>query len=668
MLRHRRAAADADVVHYQWLTAPALDAWLLPNGPARVLTTHGFLRAAESGPSAKRALEQTDAVISLTEYGAERLRAETDIDPARIHVIPHGAFDYLTRLPEERPLPPELEGPERPVILIFGVIRPYKGTDVLLEAFAEIEDAELWIVGRPLATDVAELQRLAKAAPGRVRFVTRYVPDSEVPAIMRRADIVVLPYRDADQSGVLYTALAFGKPIVASAVGGFPETLAAQARGGWSRRATPLRSRRRSATSPAARAARAPRRRGPRGGERPILVGRGRPPHPRSLSQLPRLDNRSMLALEIAFWACAALIVHTHVTYPLSLALLVRLRRSRDGPPPGGGRTADRLADRRRPRRGGGDRAPGRNALESDYPRERLEVIVASDGSEDRTAELARAQAPTSSSTSAAAARSRRRTRRSSAGAGRSSPSRTRTRSGAGCAAALVERLADPDVGYVCGQVSFTDERGENQEGAYWRYEMAVRGLESGLASVTAGNGAIYAVRARRLRRDAVRPGPRPLPPVPDGGKGLRAVYEPAAVAEEPMAPTMSGEWERKRRMMNRTWGVLLHDRMLSPRGYGPLYAYEMLSHRALRYASPFLHLIALGANVALLGEGTVYAITLGLQAALLIAAALGRVIPVWPLRIAAYYVSVTASIAAGLIDRIRSGPATTWEPVEGTR
>ena len=149
---------------------------------------------------------------------------------------------------------------------------------------------------------------------------------------------------------------------------------------------------------------------------------------------------------------------------------------------------------------------------------------------------------------------------------------------------------------------------------------------------------------------------------------GLRAVYEPAARADELMAPTMSGEWERKRRMMNRTWGVLLHDRMLSPRGYGPLYAYEMLSHRALRYASPFLHLIALAANIALVGEGWVYIATLAAQGALLAAAALGRVIPAWPLRIASYYVSVTASIAAGLIDRIRSGPATTWEPVEGTR
>ena len=70
------------------------------------------------------------------------------------------------------------------------------------------------------------------------------------------------------------------------------------------------------------------------------------------------------------------------------------------------------------------------------------------------------------------------------------------------------------------------------------------------------------------------------------------------------MAPTIAGEFARKRRMMARTWGVVLGDRMLSPRGYGPLYAFEILSHRALRYAAPFLHLVALGTNIALLGEG----------------------------------------------------------------
>ena len=224
MLRHRRAAAGADVVHYQWLTIPGLDAHLLPSGPVRVMTTHGFLRPTESGPSAARALERMDAVVSLSEYGAAQLRAG-GVDPARVHVIPHGALDYLTRLPEERPLPEELEGAEGPVILSFGVVRPYKGIDVLLRAFAAVEGAELWIVGRTLGVDAPDLHRLAAAAPGRVRILTRYVPDAEVPAIMRRADIVALPYRDADQSGVLYTALAFGRPIVASAVGGFPEVV-----------------------------------------------------------------------------------------------------------------------------------------------------------------------------------------------------------------------------------------------------------------------------------------------------------------------------------------------------------------------------------------------------------------------------------------------------------
>ena len=228
MLRSRRRARYADVVHYQWLTLPGIDASLLAKGPAKVWTAHGFLRASDSsGPASLkaslRALEKMDAVVALSEYGAGRL-AEAGIPREKIEVIPHGAFDYLTELPE-RPLPPELEGAHGPVVLFFGLIRPYKGADVLLRAFAELdaEGAELWIAGRPLGVDMGELRRLAEGIAGRVRFVDRFVSDSEVPALMRRADVVALPYRDAEQSGVLFTALAFGKAIVASAVGGFEE-------------------------------------------------------------------------------------------------------------------------------------------------------------------------------------------------------------------------------------------------------------------------------------------------------------------------------------------------------------------------------------------------------------------------------------------------------------
>jgi glycosyltransferase involved in cell wall biosynthesis len=171
-----------------------------------------------------------DAVVAHSDHSAARLRDEVGLDPAKVRVIPHGAFDYLTRLPEEKPLPPELEGAEGPVILSFGLLRPYKGIENLLEAYRRVatSGAELWVVGNP-RMDVGPLQRQAEEAGGRVRFVTRFVDDAEIPAIFRRADLVVLPYLDAEHSGVLYTGLAFGKPLVLSAVGGFPEVAEAGA-------------------------------------------------------------------------------------------------------------------------------------------------------------------------------------------------------------------------------------------------------------------------------------------------------------------------------------------------------------------------------------------------------------------------------------------------------
>jgi glycosyltransferase involved in cell wall biosynthesis len=226
MLRFRRRGGDADVVHYQWLSFPGLDSRLLPPARPRVLTPHGWLRKEAVGTRGERGfrrlVESMDAVVALSEYGARRLRDEAGVDPTRVHVIPHGALDYLTRLPDEAPLPEGLREAEGPVTLFFGLIRPYKGLDVLLEAFQGL-DGELWVVGRPLGMSLEPFRRLAARARGVVRFVDRFVPDRELPALFRRADVVVLPYRDAEQSGVLYTALAFGKAIVLSDVGGFGE-------------------------------------------------------------------------------------------------------------------------------------------------------------------------------------------------------------------------------------------------------------------------------------------------------------------------------------------------------------------------------------------------------------------------------------------------------------
>lgn len=227
MLRFRREA-EADVLHFQWLTMPALDAHLLPPPRPRLMTAHYILPPRPSAGQvrgARRVFGRMDAVVAHSEHGAARLRDEVGLDAGRVRVIPHGAFDYLTRLPQEASLPAELEGAEGPVVLCFGLLRPYKGIELLLEAFREVPGAELWIVGNP-RMEVEPLRRLAAEAPGRVRFVTRFVEDAEIPAIFRRADLVVLPYLDAEHSGVLYTGLAFGKPLLLSAVGGFPEVAA----------------------------------------------------------------------------------------------------------------------------------------------------------------------------------------------------------------------------------------------------------------------------------------------------------------------------------------------------------------------------------------------------------------------------------------------------------
>jgi hypothetical protein len=134
------------------------------------------------------------------------------------------------------------------------------------------------------------------------------------------------------------------------------------------------------------------------------------------------------------------------------------------------------------------------------------------------------------------------------------------------------------------------------------------------------------------------------------------------------MVPTIDGEFARKRRMMSHAWPIVVRGGMLSPRGYGAGYAVMIFSHRILRYASPGLHLVALGANCLLLGSGPVYDVCLALQLALLAGAALAGALPARPLLVARYYVLTTASLGLGLWDWLRHGTSAAWEAPEGTR
>lgn len=224
MLRYRRAARAADVVHFQWLAWQQLDVHLLPDRP-RVLTAHDVLpREPRPGQLAgqRRLYARMDAVIVHSEHGRQRLTDEVGVPAERVHVIPHGVLDGLTRVPAQAP--PELADvdPAVPVVLCFGLMRPYKGIDVLLRAWEGVRDAELWIVGMPRM----DIEGLRASAPAGVRWVPRFVSDAEAAACFRRASVAVLPYREIDQSGVLYTALGFSLPMVLTDVGGFGEVAA----------------------------------------------------------------------------------------------------------------------------------------------------------------------------------------------------------------------------------------------------------------------------------------------------------------------------------------------------------------------------------------------------------------------------------------------------------
>jgi cellulose synthase/poly-beta-1,6-N-acetylglucosamine synthase-like glycosyltransferase len=367
-------------------------------------------------------------------------------------------------------------------------------------------------------------------------------------------------------------------------------------------------------------------------------------------------------------WSSAALIAWTQVVYGLFLAALRALRTSDDRPLSTRGalpRVSLIVAARREE---SVIAAKVANVLALDWPRDRLEVIVAVDGGGDATAERARA----------AGADLVLELERG--GKVRTQDAGVRAASGALLAFSdanarwepdalrhLAAAFEDPSVGFACGRVAFVNEGGTNQEGVYWRYEMWLRENESALASVTAGNGAIYGVRREAyIEVDPVMGHDLSLP-FNMVKRGWRAVDVPHARATEKMVPSIEGEWVRKRRMMSHAWAIVLRGGLLDPRGYPPLYALMVFSHRVLRYATPLLHVVAALSTLVLLVRGRARVAALA-QVALAGAAAAGGRVPARPFLLARYYVLTTAALALGLWDHVRHGTSAGWDSPEGTR
>jgi cellulose synthase/poly-beta-1,6-N-acetylglucosamine synthase-like glycosyltransferase len=364
---------------------------------------------------------------------------------------------------------------------------------------------------------------------------------------------------------------------------------------------------------------------------------------------------------KVLFWGSLGALAWTQAAYPVAAAGLARLRgrpvRRRDIEPSVtlvvAAHDEEAVIERRLD-----------NLLALDYPPEKLEIVVASDASMDRTDELVEA----------VAARTGRVELLRCPRGGKVAAQNRAVRQTAGDIVAfsdanaqwkpdalrmLVRNFADPDVAYVCGGHFYEAADGTNREGLYWRFEAWLRRSESRLGSITGGIGPIYAVR----RSDYVEVDPRfghdlalPYLMVQNG---RRAVFEPEAVAWEKPSRDVEDEYRRKVRMFEHCWLIVLRGRML--RGLGPTYLLEIVSHRHLRYATGLLHIVLLAVSLALVRSGVVYGVALAAQLLVIGAAVAG-------IGIARYYVLVTWATVVSLVRYLRFGVPAVWAKAEGTR
>ncbi|HSG14597.1 MAG TPA: glycosyltransferase [Gaiellaceae bacterium] len=371
----------------------------------------------------------------------------------------------------------------------------------------------------------------------------------------------------------------------------------------------------------------------------------------------------------LVFWGSLGALAWTHAGYPAAMGVLARLRprpvRKEDATPSVAVVVSahdEETVIRRRVE----------NLLELDYPEDRLEIVVASDGSTDLTdaivGEIASheprvrlLQCPREGKVAA----QHRAARETSSEVLAFTDANTSWRPDS--LRKLTRNLADSEVGYVCGQLRLESPDGANMEGVYWRYEMWVREQESACSSITAGNGAIYAVRREAYVEDDPRFGHDFGFPYLMEQMGLRAVYEPEAIAAEPPAAEPEDEYGRKVRTISRALGHILTGRVFRPTR--PLYLFELVSHRVLRYSTGILHVGLLVSSALLAARAPFYRLVLVLQLVGLGLAGAGKArLPVPGARLAYYYFVITKATVAALVRYLRSGTPQTWEKAKGTR
>lgn len=381
----------------------------------------------------------------------------------------------------------------------------------------------------------------------------------------------------------------------------------------------------------------------------------------------------SQVPLSFAFWICAGLVIYAYAGYPLLIWALSRALGRRAEPPSIDDEELPNVSlvlaayneeavieDRLR------------NALSMDYPAEKYEVIVGSDGSADRTADLVR------QFTDRGVRLLDYVQNRGKASVLNETIAEVRgeiillsdanTHIDPAAARALVRWFRDPRVGAVVGRLVLVDAAsGRNADGMYWKYETFLKRCEGRLGALLGANGAIYA-----LRRELYVPIPPStivddfvIPLLAKLRTGCRIIYDCEAIAVEETAPDLGAEFHRRARIGAggfQSIGMLW--RLLDPRrGW---VAFTFLSHKILRWLCPFFLIGALVANVLLWHE-PLYRLLLAAQAVFYLGPLIVTVIPdrarvARPLRLAAMFTSMNAALLVGFWRWLSGGQRAAWK------
>lgn len=325
-----------------------------------------------------------------------------------------------------------------------------------------------------------------------------------------------------------------------------------------------------------------------------------------------------MTLLCVTFWLTLLLVVYAYVGFPVLLmvrGLLARPIRKSPATPNVtlviiAHNEEDVIADKLQ------------NAITQDYPRENLEILVGSDGSDDRTNEIVQGFKHAGVRLIACERQGKIGTLNETVAHAQGEIlifSDANSMYDSKSLQAIASCFSDPKVGGVAGDQVYTTDKGNAGslgERLFWNFDRFLKQMQSRSGSVTSSTGAIHAVRRELFE------------PVPSGvcddflistrviAKGYRLVFEPNAIAYEEVAASDKAEFRRKSRIIARgIRGLWVMKTLLNPLAYG-FYSFQLASHKLLRWSVIFLLPVILLLNVACVGQGLVYQVLLGLQLA----------------------------------------------------